>query len=100
MTGVTSWGPGCGAPGGPGVYSDVHKYYDWIIEILESGKSTETTQPPPVTTQKPAAVSVDLIMTDLKRMTQIKCVKADGTLKELQTENKKRRQTKLLNRNG
>ena len=30
LTGVVSWGWGCGFEGAPGIYSDVLNHYDWI----------------------------------------------------------------------
>lgn len=35
LTGITSWGEGCGRSGQPGVYTKVSEFRDWILETIE-----------------------------------------------------------------
>jgi len=32
VTGVVSWGVGCGEEGGPGIYAKVNHFYSWLEE--------------------------------------------------------------------
>ena len=43
LSGVTSFGIGCASKTHPGVYVDVSKYMDWIIQV--TGASTEKSPP-------------------------------------------------------
>ncbi|MCL4134056.1 UNVERIFIED_CONTAM: hypothetical protein GTU68_046427 [Idotea baltica] len=36
LTGIVSWGIGCGQPGVPGIYVNVEYYVGWIREMTES----------------------------------------------------------------
>uniref|UniRef100_A0A8C0XVW1 Coagulation factor XI n=1 Tax=Castor canadensis TaxID=51338 RepID=A0A8C0XVW1_CASCN len=37
LVGITSWGEGCGQKERPGIYTNVVKYVDWILEKTQSG---------------------------------------------------------------
>ena len=37
LIGVVSWGRKCGSEGYPRVYSDVHKFKDWIESVTNCG---------------------------------------------------------------
>ena len=36
IAGLVSWGPQCVLNDKPGVYANVHKYVDWIHEIMSN----------------------------------------------------------------
>ena len=35
LVGIISWGKSCGISGAPGVYANVYKFTDWILEKVD-----------------------------------------------------------------
>jgi len=35
LTGITSWGVGCGTKGIPGMYTDVRLFFEWIDQTVK-----------------------------------------------------------------
>ena len=80
LTGVTSWGVGCGVKGSPGLYADVYKYREWIYEIVSTG--TYATPPPPVVIY----VDVDFVMNMIRSITgPVYCINQRGSFNEAKT---------------
>lgn len=34
LSGIISFGIGCGKEGWPGIYTNVAAYYDWIVDVI------------------------------------------------------------------
>ncbi len=46
LIGITSWGRGCGERYHPGIYTNIDRYYDWIISHTGNLTTTPTITPP------------------------------------------------------